>query len=114
MASNGDLVECVREWMAVEKEMRILSKELKERRERKKMLTSRLVDVMQTNAIDGIDVNDGKLVYSRRKTRAPLSKKHLLSSLANYFQGNDDIVAELSQHILDTRDMKVVETIQKK
>ena len=94
--------------------MRHLTKELKERRERKKALTSRLVDVMQTNDIDGNDVNDGKLVYACRKTKAPLSKKHLMSSLANYFQGNNEIVAELSQHILDTRDTKVVETIQKK
>jgi uncharacterized protein YprB with RNaseH-like and TPR domain len=104
----------VREWVAVEKEMRILSRELKERRERKKQLTEQLVGVMRSNDIDGIDVSDGKLVYARRKTKAPISKKHLLASLAQYFQEDDETAAELSQHILDSRDVKIVDTIQKK
>ena len=98
----------------IEKEMRMLSKELKERRERKKQLTAELVEVMQSNEIDGIDVSDGKLVYARRKTKAPLSKKHLMVALAKYFQEDDAMVSELSQHIMDSRDVKIVDTIQKK
>ena len=41
---------------------------------------------MKTNDIDALNVPDGELIYNKTKTKAPLSKKHLLSSLGQYFQ----------------------------
>ena len=33
---------------------------------------------MKTQDIDALNVPDGQLIYNKTKTKAPLSKKHLL------------------------------------
>ena len=58
---------------------------------------------MRNNDIDCFDIQDGKLIYTKKKVKAPLSKKHLLSSLSNYFKNNKDIITELSEFILNSR-----------
>jgi TPP-dependent 2-oxoacid decarboxylase len=114
MVDKEALKSAVKEWIDVERESKVLSKELSVLRLRRKELTVQLADFMQKHNIDDLAVGSDKLVYSKRKTRAPLSKKHLLQSLSMYFKDNEDIVAELGQHILDSRDVKIVDTIQKK
>ena len=114
MVDKEALKSAVKEWIEVEQQSKLLSKELSKLRFRRKELTVYLADFMQSHNIDDLAVGGDKLVYSKRKTRAPLSKKHLLQSLTAYFQDNEDIVAELGQHILESREVKIVDTIQKK
>ena len=83
-------------------------------REKKKELTSNLVEIMNQNQIDSFQTSSGRLVHSSRNTRAPLSKKHLLQSLLTYFKGNEELAGELSKLIMESREIKTVETIQKK
>lgn len=114
MVDKEALKSAVKEWIEVEHQSKLLSKELSKLRIRRKELTVHLAEFMQAHNIDDLAVGSDKLVYSKRKTRAPLSKKHLLQSLTAYFQDNEDIVAELGQHILESREVKIVDTIQKK
>ena len=60
MATKEELVNNIKEWMQIEDEMKVLQKELKERREKKKLLTSTLVDIMKTNEIDCFGYDRGK------------------------------------------------------
>jgi hypothetical protein len=113
MASE-ELLSNVREWMAIDNDMKRLSKEMKTLRERKKVVTGALVNVMQDNEIDCFNTSTGKLVHASRTARAPLSKKHLVQSLATYFKGDTELAGELGNHIMSTRDVKKVETIQRK
>ena len=69
---------------------------------------------MKNNEIDCFDINDGKLIYSKNKIKAPLSKKHLLTSLTKYYQNDKDAAMKISQFILDTREIKYKETIRRK
>ena len=43
------------------------------------MYTANLVDIMKTNNVDCFDVKNGKLIYTKKKVKAPLSKKHLFN-----------------------------------
>lgn len=113
MASD-DMVGRVKEWMSIDVEMQRLNKEIRLLREKKKELTSGLVSIMNQNQIDSFQTSSGRLVHSSRNTRAPLSKKHLLQSLLTYFKGNEEMAAELSKLIMESREIKTVETIQKK
>ena len=108
------LIQNIREWLQIDNELKELRRAAKERRERKKELTNDLVDIMKNNEIDCFDVNGGKLIYSRSKTKAPLSKKHLLTALAVYFKHDPQQVGEISNHILNTREDKIKETIRRK
>jgi len=114
MDNKEILIDNVKEWLTLDNEMKELQKAMKERRKKKKELTSSLVEIMRTNEIDCLDVNDGKLIYTKRKVKAPLSKKHLLGSLAKYFKNDRERIQELTTFILDSREEKIKENIKRK
>ncbi len=114
MTDKNELVNNVKNWINIDNDIKELQKVIKEKRKEKKVYTEKLVDIMKSNDIDCFDMKSGKLVYSRRTVKAPLSKKHLFSSLSQYFKNNKDIIDELGQFILDSRAEKVRENIKRK
>lgn len=108
------LIDNIKEWLRIEQELKELARAAKERRERKKELTTSLVDIMKVNDIDCFDVNGGKLLYSQNKTKAPLNKKTLLATLQSYYKNDQSKAQELSEFILNSRETKVKETIRHK
>lgn len=114
MTDKNELVNNVKNWINIDNDIKELQKIIKEKRKEKKVYTEKLVDIMKSNEIDCFDMKSGKLVYSRRTVKAPLSKKHLFSSLSQYFKNNKDIIDELGQFILDSRAEKIRENIKRK
>lgn len=114
MTTKEELVEHIKEWIQIDNEIKMLQKEIKERRNRKKELSGSLLDIMKDNEIDCFDINDGKLLYNQTKVRSSLSKKHLVSCLLQYFDNDKEQAIGLSQHILNSREVKVKETIKRK
>ena len=112
--TQNALLENVKSWLTIDNEIRALQKEIKERRKLKKQLTTDLMSTMKSNDIDALNVPDGELIYNKTKSKAPLSKKHLLASLGNYFKNNNEIITELSEFILNSREEKVKENIRRK
>lgn len=111
--TKEQLVAVVKEWVTLETEIKTLQKHIKERRAKKKELTSALVDTMKSNEIDCFDISDGKIVYSQTKVKAPVSKKHLLSCLSQYFEkSNPEASQELTAYILDSREVKMKDNIR--
>ena len=114
MTDKNELVNNVKNWISIDNDIKELQKVIKEKRKEKKVYTEKLVDIMKSNDIDCFDMKSGKLVYSRRTVKAALSKKHLFTSLSQYFKNNKDIIDELGQFILDSRAEKVRENIKRK
>ena len=108
------LLENVKSWLTIDNEIRALQKEIKERRKMKKQLTTDLMSTMKSNDIDALNVPDGELIYNKTKTKAPLSKKHLLSSLGQYFKGDQRMIDEISKFIMESRAEKEKESIRRK
>lgn len=115
MATKEELVNTIKGWMQIDSEMKLLQKELKERRIKKKLFTESLVEIMKTNEIDCFDISEGKIIYTSNKVRAPLSKKHLNDCLTKYFASNPHIHADdVSNFILESRAVKTNESIRHK
>ena len=112
--NNDELLDNVKTWLNIDNEIRTLQKEIKNRRKLKRELTQSLVGIMKSNDIEQLNIPDGQLIYTKNKIRAPLSKKHLLASLATYFKNDQRIVSELSKYIMDTRQEKEKENIKRK
>ena len=108
------LVQNIQTWLKIDNEMKTLRKELRDRRHKKKMITSILVDIMKKNQIDDVALKNEKLLYTKTKVKTPLSKKHLYSSIASYFKSNPDLAKELSIYIMETRKEKINENIKRK
>ena len=113
METKDQLVNHIKEWLSIDEEIKLLKKEIKSRQDRKKNLTNDLVEVMESNEIDAFDINNGKLIYTKRKTKQAISKKLLLSSLQDIFE-NPEEVQKITEHILDSRGEKIKEIIRRK
>ena len=114
MESKQELVELIKEWISCDNKIKELQKVAKEIRLEKKTLTETLVSVMKDNEIDCFDINDGKLVYSKNKVKTPLSKKHLMSALMNYYKDDPKAAEEVSNFIMESREEKIKESIRRK
>ena len=75
------------------------------------MQTEKLVEFCQQNGIDGFDINNGQLIYTKSKIRKAIGKKMLQETLREYFQ-NDDAADKISSHILDSRQETIKESIK--
>ncbi len=107
------LVNYIKEWMQLDIEMKQLQREIKERRDKKKILTTSLVDIMKSNEIDCVDINNGKLLYTKSKIKSTLNHDQLIKCLGQYFIDNPNInPGEVSKFILENREIKVKEGIR--
>ena len=57
---------------------------LSNRKKIKDEITNSLITTMKQNEIDSVNINNGKIEYTQRKTKKPISKK-LLQNLSNWF-----------------------------
>jgi len=114
MDTKEELVKHIKEWIEIDNGITGLQKQIKELRENKKELTSSLVNVMKSNEIDCFDINDGKLIYSKSKVKKPINKKTLLSALDIYFKQDLEMAKQVSEHILNSREETIKESIRRK
>ena len=114
MSENSELVNNIKEWVQLDIEMKKYQKLIREIRKRKNDLTNGLLDTMKRNDIEVVDIKDGKLIYSQYKVKAPLSKKHLVNSLSQLFQNEPEKIELVTNHIMDTREVKIKENIRRK
>ena len=113
METKDQLVNNIKEWIAIDEEIKLLKKEIKERLDKKKNISQKLISVMKDNEIDAFDINNGKLIYSKQKIKQSISKKFLLSSLQNLFE-NQEEVESICSHILNSRIEKTTDIIRRK
>ncbi len=114
MDTKDELVKHIRQWIEIDNGISELQKQIKQLKENKKDLTSSLMTVMKTNEIDCFDINDGKLIYSKSKIKKPINKKSLLTALDSYFKNDSKLVQEVSDHILNSREETIKESIRRK
>ena len=115
MTTKEVLVNTIKEWMNVDDEMKVLQKEMKERRLKKKALTDSLVSIMKTNDIDCFDMSDGNIIYTKSKVKQPLSKKYLMECLGTYFEENPNVQADdVAKFVMENRAIQTKEGIRHK
>lgn len=103
MEIKEHLISSVKEWVRVDNEMKILQKELNQRKMEKKAFSVKLIDIMRNNKIDCFDINNGQLIYNKKNIKKPISKKELLNVLSKYFEGDTLKASELNTFILNSR-----------
>ena len=114
MNTKEELIENIKNWVSYDSEIKNLQKSIKEIREKKKELTKNLIDVMKNHEIDCFDINDGKLLYTKNKVKTPLNKNNLMIALEKYFENESVNVEDVTNFILDNREIKIRENLKKK
>tara|TARA_B100001741_G_C16470865_1_gene559960 strand:- start:147 stop:503 length:357 start_codon:yes stop_codon:yes gene_type:complete len=111
---KSELVNTVKEWLTIDNEIKQLQKEVKIRKQKKKNMTENLVDMMKSRDIDVMSLSKEQLIRTEKKVKAPLSKKHLLNCLLNYFKEDKETINNLGTFIMDSRPVKIKENIRRK
>ena len=114
METKEQLVNNIKEWIKIDNEITQLKADIKDKNNKKKALTTNLVDVMKTNKIDCFDINGGALVYKVNKVKKPINGKSLLLALQNYYKSDPKIAEDITKHVLDNRGEQIKETIKRK
>lgn len=111
MSSNEELSNIVKEFIKTNDTISSLQNEIKKQRKTKAILTEKLVSVMKSNNIDGFDITNGQLMYSKSKVKSTIGKKMLQETLRNYLS-NTETADKISSHILNSRQEKITESIR--
>ena len=112
--NKEQLLSNVKNWIAIDDDIKELSRVLKEKRAEKKGITDLLLDTMKENEIDCFDLAGGnKLIYQKSKTKKTLSKKHLIEAINKYIN-NTDKAKEMGEFILNSREESIKENIRRK
>lgn len=112
--TKDQLKDYLRQWVRVENEIGTLNAEIKKRRLLHQQLSSSLLSVMRQNEIDCFDLANGRIVYSKTKTRAPLNNGQLKTALTTYYKDDADKATNLTQFLLASRVEKTRESIKMK
>lgn len=111
METKEELVQNIKDWVKIDNDIRLLNMELTKRKMEKKKISELLIQTMKTNEIDVFDINNGKIIYSKRTMKRPVTKKALLDILSKYYQGNLEQAQDVNNFILDNREIVVKENL---
>lgn len=114
METKQQLIQSIRNWVRIDNEIRKLNSEIKIRKDEQKKISKNLIEVMRKNEIDEFDLSDGKIVYTKKNVKKPITKKILLNLLANYYEGDIKKANHLNEYILSNRETVEVESISRK
>jgi hypothetical protein len=78
--------EYVKEWILLDDDISTLQKAIKERREKKNLLTPSIIDFMNRFEINDLNTNNGKLKCCKTMRTKPLNKDYLLTRLSDFFR----------------------------
>jgi Family of unknown function (DUF5760) len=112
--TKEQMKDYLRQWVRVENEIGTLTAEIKKRKLIHQQLSKSLLDVMRKNEIDCFDVANGRIVYSKTKTRAPLNNGQIKSALKNYYKDDVEKANSLTEFLLSSRVEKTRESIKMK
>jgi len=114
MDTKEQLINNIKEWIAMDSKISELKSEIKQLNKKKKVLTESLVTIMKTNSIDCFDINGGALLYKKNKVKKPINKKNLLSALQDYYKDNPKMAEDVTKHLMESREEEIKETIKRK
>lgn len=112
--TKEQLKDHLRQWVRVENEISTLSAEIKKRKLIHQQLSASLLKVMRQNEIDCFDIANGRIVYSKTKTRAPLNNGQLKYALKTYYKDDVEKANNLTEFLLASRVEKTRESIKMK
>ena len=69
METKEQLIEVVKQWVKLDNEIAALKKEENIRKNEKKDVSVKLMEIMKNNEIDCFDIKDGQICYSKKELK---------------------------------------------
>ena len=81
-----DFKEEVKLWLRLDDDIKKLNEAIKDRKNKKKEITPKLLDFMENHNINDLNTADGNLKFQKSLRSKPLSKKYLLDRLSDFYK----------------------------
>lgn len=101
--SKEELINSIKEYVSFDRQIKERQNEIKLLKQRQKEVSNGLMQVMRSNEIDCFDINNGRILYKKSKTKKAISKGFLNEILDKYFNGDRGKVEDLGMYILSNR-----------
>ena len=111
VGDKGQMIEIIKEWIDLEKELQALNSEIREKR-KQKIMSQAIVEIMKKNELDTIDTNSGKIIYSQRKTKKALNQNKLLALIGEHSGLSEEQCKTLTDEILNNREISLTDVIK--
>jgi predicted component of type VI protein secretion system len=95
--------ERLREWIALEKKLQALKREMSECKGRHKELMRQITETMRENNLDDYDIHKGQIMRKTQKRRQNLSKKYLIEQLHTYYADDPEEADHLVHQLMENR-----------
>lgn len=112
-----ELVELVKQWIDMDTEINKLNKSITSVKKQiesinkdKKKITDKLLIVIKSKNTD-IVLGTNTLAHKVKKTKKPITKKYLLEQLNLYYKNQPEIAKDVSEQILNNREITITEDI---
>jgi hypothetical protein len=106
-----NLIQSIKTWMEIEKEIETLQKKMKELKSKKKTINVDLTNIMRNNNLDCIDVKSGQIRYVKNKVKKGINQKYLLSVMEKYYKNKEE-AQKICEYIQENREIQENEKIQ--
>ena len=114
METKEQLIATIKEWVKIDNEIRMLQKEQNIRKTEKKRISNTLISVMREKEIDCFDIKDGQILYSKKNSKKPITKKTLMKILSTFYNGDDVKATSLNDFIMENIEDTTKEQISRK
>lgn len=101
----------IKQWMALEEDVRTLSAEIRERRKQLKATRDMITKIMKGAKVGQLNISAGQVLHRTKQTKQPLSKKFIVNTLTEFFNGDAVMAAKCAQFLEDHRPKKVTESL---
>lgn len=101
----------IKEWMATEEEIRVLSAEIREKRKRVATVRGMITRVMKGNNVGQINISAGLVRTKTKATKQPMSKKYIVTALTEFFKGDKAMAEKVAKFLDENRSVKNSESL---
>jgi len=104
--------EHIKQWVAIDNQMKVLSERMKELRETKATLSEQINSYVETEELKEVKISDGQLKFIKTKETQPLTFKYLETCLKEIIS-NEEQVEKIIDYVKSKREVKVVADIKR-
>jgi len=109
--STQQLPMLIKEWMAAEEDLRALSAEIREKRKRLTTVRSMITRIMKGNKVGQLNISAGQVRTKTKVTKQPLSKKYIVTTLTDFFNGDKAMAEKVAKYLDEHRGVKNSESL---
>lgn len=102
----------VKQWLQYDDEIKKFTENIKRLKQKQNELSHFIIHYMNTNELEHLTFDGGRLECNIKKTKGGLSKKYVSSCVKDYFKNDETKTKELLDKLLNNREVK--ETVKLK